>query len=153
MERRGGGLIRNEGEAECLRVVEAGGTTLTAHKMGRYPDGAELEKFERSEHHPSSEFALWGRRSCDLVVHEKTNARSDERAFAGSRRIGSLGERLQPAAEDFDIHFGAGDGCARFREPDFRLHEVFFELRDFVGRLPAARSAGGRKFGGTIVHT
>jgi hypothetical protein len=36
MERRGGGFIRNEGEAECLRVVEAAGTTLTAHKMGRY---------------------------------------------------------------------------------------------------------------------
>lgn len=28
-----------EGEAECLRVVEAAGTTLTAHKMGRYRTG------------------------------------------------------------------------------------------------------------------
>lgn len=28
-----------EGEAERLRVVEAEGTTLTAHKMGRYPTG------------------------------------------------------------------------------------------------------------------
>ena len=39
MERRGGGFIRNEGEAECVRVVEAEGTTLTAHKMGRYRTG------------------------------------------------------------------------------------------------------------------
>jgi len=29
----------NEGEAECSRVVEAAGTTLTAHKMGRYGRG------------------------------------------------------------------------------------------------------------------
>lgn len=48
MERRGRGFIRNEGEAKCSRVVEAEGTTLTAHKMSA-PDGAELEKFERSE--------------------------------------------------------------------------------------------------------
>jgi hypothetical protein len=39
MQRRGGGIIRNEGEAKCLRVVEAEGTTLTAHKMGRYGRG------------------------------------------------------------------------------------------------------------------
>ncbi len=39
MERRGGGFIRNEGEAECLRGVEAEGTTLTAHKMGSYGRG------------------------------------------------------------------------------------------------------------------
>jgi hypothetical protein len=39
MERRGRGFIRNEREAECLRVVEAAGTTLTAHKMGRYRTG------------------------------------------------------------------------------------------------------------------
>ncbi len=49
MERRGGGLVRNEGEAECLRVVVAEGATLTAHKIGD-TDGAELEEFERSEH-------------------------------------------------------------------------------------------------------
>ena len=29
----------NEGEAKRLRVVEAAGTTLTAHKMGRYRTG------------------------------------------------------------------------------------------------------------------
>ncbi len=40
VERRGGGFIRNEGEAECLREVEAEGTTLTAHKMGRYGRGS-----------------------------------------------------------------------------------------------------------------
>jgi hypothetical protein len=39
MERRGGGLVRNEGEAECMRVVEAEGTTLTAHKIGRHGRG------------------------------------------------------------------------------------------------------------------
>jgi hypothetical protein len=49
MERRGGGLVRNEGEAECLRVVEAAGTTLTAHKIGRHGRG-RAEKIERSEH-------------------------------------------------------------------------------------------------------
>jgi hypothetical protein len=49
MERRGDGFIRNEGEAECLRVVETEGTTLTAHKMGRSGRG-RAGKFERSEH-------------------------------------------------------------------------------------------------------
>jgi hypothetical protein len=41
MERRGRVPFEgtNEGEAECLRVVEAAGTTLTAHKMGRYRTG------------------------------------------------------------------------------------------------------------------
>jgi hypothetical protein len=29
----------NEGEAERLRAVEAAGTTLTAHKIGRYRTG------------------------------------------------------------------------------------------------------------------
>lgn len=49
MERRGGGLVRNEGEAECLRVVEAGGTTLTRPYNGATRTGAVLEEFERSE--------------------------------------------------------------------------------------------------------
>ena len=39
LERRGGGFIRNEGEAECSRGVEAEGTTLTAHTMRRYGRG------------------------------------------------------------------------------------------------------------------
>ncbi|MFA5263902.1 MAG: hypothetical protein WC378_08735 [Opitutaceae bacterium] len=30
---------QSRGEAERLRVVEAAGTTLTAHKMGRYRTG------------------------------------------------------------------------------------------------------------------
>jgi len=49
MERRGSGFIRNEGEVECLRVVEAAGTTLTAHTMGRLRTGQSYNNYERSE--------------------------------------------------------------------------------------------------------
>jgi hypothetical protein len=51
MERRGSGLVRNEGEAECLRVVEiAQRYDLDRPYNEALPDGAELEEFERSEH-------------------------------------------------------------------------------------------------------
>ena len=39
----------NEGEAE-RRAVEAAGTTLTAHTMGRCRTGQGVEEFERREH-------------------------------------------------------------------------------------------------------
>jgi len=53
MERRGRGLVRNEGEAECLRVVEiAQRYYLDPPIKWGATDGAELEEFERSEHRP-----------------------------------------------------------------------------------------------------
>ena len=35
---------------KCLRVVEAAGTTLTAHTMGRLRTGQSWKNYERSEH-------------------------------------------------------------------------------------------------------
>lgn len=49
MERRGSVPFEgtNEGEAECLRVVEAAGTTLTRPYNEALRTGAVLEEFER----------------------------------------------------------------------------------------------------------
>jgi hypothetical protein len=72
----GRSAVRNDREAECLCVVEAGGTTLTAHKMGR--DGrVKLSRQKSLIPRPyklavrqSRNFATAAPASCGIVIKE-----------------------------------------------------------------------------------